>query len=111
MSNNYSAEQNFICHMTKFIGETVTVFTTSGGASGCGFSGVLLAVNCDYIRLSTLQGTPPSNPLSSNICGNLMSGMSGSYDCGHNYPSDRNTLGSVCDIPIDRIAAFCHNAV
>lgn len=92
---------NLLCHMTRFIGETVTVFTTSGGPSGCGFTGVLLAVNPCFIRLMTKMGTAPTNPLSRTIC-----------------PRDeddrmeqRFTVGSVCDIPVIAIAAFCHNAI
>lgn len=31
--------------LCRYIGQTVTIFTTSGGLSGCGFTGVLVAVN------------------------------------------------------------------
>ena len=112
--NNYG-RQNFVCLLNQYIGETVTIFTTSGGASGCGFTGVLLAVNCDFVRLSTLQGTPPANPLNQEICGAFNGGMplednngQGCYDYGHNK---YNTVGSVCDIPTQLIACFTHNAV
>lgn len=37
--------------MLRHIGQTVTVFTMSGGLSGNGFSGVLLTADCDCIRL------------------------------------------------------------
>lgn len=108
-------------HIDEFVGENVTIFTTSGGASGCGFTGVVLSVNSCFVRLVTDLGMPPSNPLAENICGDMdngpeqggrgCGGMSGS---GRNWRNDRGrtrTAGSVCDIPIDRIAAFCHNAV
>ena len=101
-------------HMHKFIGETVTIFTTSGGASGCGFTGVLITVNSCFVRLVTEQGTPPSNPLAENICGDMDNGPGrglGGF-CGkgdHEGPS--RAVASVCDIPFDRIVAFCHNAV
>lgn len=127
-NNGYAGNQNFVSHLYNFIGQTVTVFTTSGGPSGCGFSGVLLSVNCNFLRLSTQIGTPPSNPLSETICGdfgncNNNGGSRGAGDgygngngngnngsgCRHN--GYNNNVGSVVDIPLDRIAAFCHNAV
>lgn len=90
--------------LCRFIGQTVTIFTTSGGASGFGFTGVLLRVNPCFITLVNRIGTPPSNPLSEVICGERR--------------NDREMcdppvfmVGSVCDIPVDRIAAFCHNAI
>ena len=102
-------------HMCEFIGETVTIFTTSGGVSGCGFTGVLITVNSCFVRLVTEQGTPPSNPLAENICPD-MDGGPGRGPCGcfggkggHEGPF--RAVGSVCDIPVDRIVAFCHNAV
>ena len=90
--------------LSRFIGQTVTIFTTSGGASGCGFTGVLLRVNRCYVTLVNRLGTPPNNPLSETICGDRGNGRN---------REDRyiQVVGSVCDIPVDRIAAFCHNAV
>jgi hypothetical protein len=90
-------------HLYRFIGQTVTIFTTSGGASGCGFTGVLMSVNCDYVRLLTQEGTPPANPLSPVICPRTRTDEKG-YHNGY-------SVGSVCDIPICKIAAFCHNAI
>lgn len=86
--------------MARFIGETVTIFTTSGGASGCGFTGILMIVNCNFVRLLIDQGTPPTNPLSENICPRNR----------EKYRPECN-LGSVCDIPVHFIASFCHNAI
>ena len=37
--------------MCRHIGQTVTIFTTSGGLSGSGFTGVLLSVDCNCVRL------------------------------------------------------------
>lgn len=88
--------------LCRFVGQTVTIFTTSGGASGCGFTGVLLRVNRDYVTLVNRIGAPPNNPLSEVICG------------GNGYTTNNRPIyivGSVCDIPVDKIAAFCHNAV
>ncbi|HKL98308.1 MAG TPA: hypothetical protein VJZ06_00210 [Mobilitalea sp.] len=104
---------NDIFNLCHFIGETVTIFTASGGASGCGFSGVLLSVNPCFIRLMTRQGTPPANPISESFCGSFAGAM-GSGPKGHNGIPDMIpsfTVGSVCDIPIEKIVSFCHNAV
>jgi len=37
--------------MFRYVGQTVTIFTTSGGLSGNGFTGVLLSVDCNCVRL------------------------------------------------------------
>ena len=112
--------------LCRYIGQTVTIFTTSGGASGCGFTGVLLRVNPCYVTLVNRLGTPPANPLSEVVCGDRRwgregnreggreNGREGCRDGGRDY-DDRDrpvyTVGSVCDIPVDKIAAFCHNAI
>lgn len=115
---NCSSGNPFVRHLSRFIGETVTIFTTSGGASGCGFTGVILSINCEFVRLVTRQGTAPANPLAENICGEMdnggpgmkgVQGGLGNLGCKNNH--DTFKVGSVCDIPIDRIVAFCHNAV
>ncbi|MBP1755677.1 MAG: putative rane protein [Firmicutes bacterium] len=100
-------------HMRRYVGETVTIFTTSGGASGCGFTGVILSVNPCFVRLVTEQGLPPTNPLAENVCGEMDNGPErgqGGFCKGRDRMPYR-TVGSVCDIPVDRIVAFCHNAV
>ncbi|HBI73335.1 MAG TPA: hypothetical protein DEG06_12455 [Lachnospiraceae bacterium] len=113
-SNNGNCSVAFTRHLCRFIGETVTIFTTSGGVSGCGFTGTLLTVNCNFVRIVTHQGTAPSNPLAENICGDFDDCKK---DIGFGAPGmdpmmkKRFRVGSVCDIPIDRIVAFCHNAV
>ncbi len=121
--NNFNGNGNgntsLARHISEFVGETVTIFTTSGGASGCGFTGVVLAVNPCFVRLVTEQGIAPSNPLAENICGDFDNGPGvggrgngyGKGDCNGHGNGNGRAVGSVCDIPIDRIAAFCHNAV
>ena len=90
--------------LCRFIGQTVTIFTTSGGASGCGFTGVLIFVNPCFVTLVDRIGTPPTNPFNnSNVCDRREYQNTDSYKC--------YTVGSVCDIPVDKIASFCHNAV
>ncbi len=87
----------------RYIGQTVTIFTTSGGASGCGFTGVLIFVNPCYVTLVNRIGTPPNNPFGdSNVCDRREF---------HNAYDNYFKVGSVCDIPVDKIASFCHNAI
>ncbi|MDF2841888.1 MAG: hypothetical protein K0R00_314 [Herbinix sp.] len=97
--------------LCKYIGQTVIIFTTSGGASGCGFTGVLLRVNPCFCTLVNRLGSSPSNPLSETICGDRRNGNGNGRDCRDMDDRPVYTVGSVCDIPLDRIAAFCHNAI
>lgn len=109
--------------LRNYIGQTVIVFTTSGGPSGCGFEGIVLEVNSKFLRLSNQFGSPPANPLSETICAELSAcpdglnasrvrnGAGTNISSRMNYPYSVFTVGSVCDIPIDKIAAFCHNAL
>lgn len=97
-----SYNENFIEHLSRFIGETVTIFTTSGGESGSGFTGVVLFVNSCFVRLITKIGPAPGCSIG-NSC-----------SCRNRNRFDGNdirTVGAVADIPIDRIACFVHNAV
>lgn len=48
MPDNYIAE----C-LVRYIGQTVTIFTTSGGLSGAGFTGTLAAVGPCVVKLIT----------------------------------------------------------
>lgn len=135
---------NFAALLANYIGETVTIFTSSGGQSGAGFTGVILSVNNCFVRLITRIGPPPGCSLG-NACtgfnvGPWDYGIGGAgYGCGcstgYGYddsygpgpilPASENgaitaggwngypvyTVGSVTDIPIDRIVSFVHNAV
>lgn len=114
MPNGY----NFVNHLAKFLGETVTIFTTSGGESGSGFTGVLISVNNNYVRLITRIGSGPACSLG-NCCSGLYSGSNGTGDpCKENFNGssgrpncDANNIGSAVDIPICRIASFVHNSI
>lgn len=102
---------NFYDLLSDLIGETVTIFTTSGGQSGCGFTGVILAVNQCFVRLVTHIGPAPGcalgNACPSGCCPTIGGTGYGGYGGGYNVRS----VGSVTDIPIDRIAALVSNAV
>jgi hypothetical protein len=97
------------------IGETVTIFTTSGGLSGSGFTGVVLAVSPCFVRLITHIGPAPGCALGSccGVPGGGYGGGMGGYGGGMGgYGGGYiNTVGSVTDIPLDRIAAVVRNAV
>ncbi|MBU5269325.1 hypothetical protein [Clostridium cochlearium] len=105
-----NGEDNFIDHMEEYIGKVVTIFTTSGGDSGAGFTGVLLEVNEDYIRILTRMGPAPSCAL-----GNCCSGIQDNVEPGQTVPGGPScggtSIGSIADIPIDRIASFAHNTI
>lgn len=96
-------EESLVNSLCRHIGETVTIFTASGGLSGNGFTGVLASVNCEAVRLIGEFGGRPSCPLGSSCsCNNF-----GVY----NRNCRDNILGSVTIIPIDKIVSFTHNAV
>ena len=114
------------------IGETVTIYTTSGGQSGYGFTGVVIAVNQCFVRLITHIGPAPACALGS-CCGVPGSGYGmagygmggygmggygmggygmGGYGGGYGGGAGAvHSVGSVTDIPLDRIAAVVRNAV
>lgn len=116
-------DNNLFESLCRYIGQTVTVFTTSGGSTGCGFTGVLAAVSDGQIKLITDIGAAPSCPLGSNCsgCTNLSGSNGNSWGlfrnswgnnnsgcCGGN---NNNWLGSVTEIPICKIVGFTHNAI
>ena len=105
MSNTYSG--NFVDHLQDYIGETVTIFATCGGQSGCGFTGVILFVNPCFVRLVTCIGPAPGCAVG-NACGRPVGATRGNYINNGIY---QGTVGSACDIPIDKIACFVHNTV
>jgi hypothetical protein len=97
---------NFYDLLLNYIGETVTIFTTSGGDSGAGFTGVILSVNPCSVRLVTHIGPAPGCAL-----GNACCGYEGYGTGGYGNVGNVRTVGSVTDIPLDRIVAVVSNAV
>ena len=122
----------------RHIGQTVTIFTTSGGLSGNGFTGVLAGICGCTIKLITDIGAPPACPIGSACCGGFFGGdgfeeveecagigmrpgmcgmmnrCRGERRCGgrrRGWRGGWNWLGSVTEIPIDKIASFTHNAI
>lgn len=103
---------SFFDELVRNIGQVVTIFTTSGGESGSGFTGVLSNVNCGFVRLVTQIGPGPGCALG-NCCDkpHCMNDAEGAQQGEHGKAECRpENMGSVVDIPIDRIAAFVHNA-
>ena len=90
---------NFAALIANFIGETVTIFTSSGGQSGTGFTGVVLAVNECFVRLITRVGPPPGCTL-----GNACTGFNVGYGCGPGYTGFAGGCGSVT--PASEISAL-----
>ena len=104
------------CAMEKYIGQTVTIFTTSGGMSGCGFTGVLLGVNECFVKLITQIGPAPGcaigNACSGTPYANGMGCMGNNDNMGNmNNVNPISSVGSVTDIPICSIACFTHSAI
>ena len=96
--------------MFRHIGQTVTIFTTSGGLSGNGFTGVLLSADCKCVRLLADIGAPPSCPVGS-ACTDVMTPMGMQNDAEGEFFWGRNPLGAVCVIPTCSIAVFTHTAI
>lgn len=105
MADGYGYD--IVCDLARYVGQTVTIFTTSGGLSGCGFTGVLMSINDCYVRLLTNVGAAPSCPVGSD-CGYPVGGAYSNKNIGC---GGYNLLGSVTVIPVDRIASFVHNAI
>jgi len=124
--------------MLRYVGQTVTIFTTSGGLSGSGFTGVLAGVHNGCVRLITDIGAPPACPVGSSCDGcwgdrceggrGICDGFSGRRGwgwgpgwrgggCGCGFGRGRwgwggyNWLGSVAEIPCNKIVSFTHNSI
>ena len=115
--------------MSRFVGKTVTIFTTSGGLSGSGFTGVLACVDERVVKLITCIGAPPACPIGSTCTGfgsscgrrdrcgfggwggGFGGGWGGSWGGGFGGGWGGSLLGSVTEIPLGAIASFTHNAI
>ncbi|MCL2357848.1 MAG: hypothetical protein FWC70_11980 [Defluviitaleaceae bacterium] len=53
--------------MARYIGQTVTIFTKSGGLSGNGFTGVLAGICDGCVKLITDIGAPPACAVGSKV--------------------------------------------
>lgn len=139
MNNGEGVLDRSIPDLENHIGETVTIFTTSGGESGRGFTGVIIRVNARFVRLVTRIGPAPGCALG-NSCDDFDDHhREHDRDCDFDNDRDRRRLfdggfrdnnrrrddrihdrrnddfirsiGSIVDIPIDRIAAVVFNSI
>ena len=94
--------------LLRHLGQTVTIFTESGGLSGNGFTGVLAGVHKGCIRLITDIGAPPACPIGSSCCNDMTPMGIKDNEMGGFYG---NPLGAVCVIPTCAVAAFAHHAI
>ena len=131
---------SFHALLAESIGKTITIFTTSGGQSGSGFTGVVLSANAVFVRLITRIGPSPSCSLG-NACSGFGAGAFGHGGHGGAWHGGMGfgggmlhgpfmggggvgamsaggwdglpiyTVGSVTDIPIAAIASIVQNAV
>ena len=104
-------EFTLIENMLNFCGQTVTIFTTSGGISGAGFTGVLVGVSCDTIKLIVTLGPAPDCSCGSACgcacaCGPFL-GRQSANNCGFNPCF----VGAIAEIPVDKVVSFVHNAI
>ena len=99
--------------LCRFIGQTITIFTESGGLSGSGFTGVLISADCECIRLLTDFGLPPACPVGSACTGRGLDGFDGMdgrygffgrFGFGDGYTG--NPFGSLCIIPTNRVVSY-----
>ena len=119
------APSGIITELARWSGTTVTIYTESGGASGCGFTGVLILCNPCFVRLITCIGPAPCCSLGSTCqtcccptfdnCspfGRRVSGNKyGGYGAGNGTNNYLCNVGATVDIPVEKIVAFVHNAI
>ena len=104
--------------MCRHIGQTVTIYTTSGGMSGAGFTGVLVSCDINCVRLLCDVGMAPACAIGSSCIGPGAPGGYGQFGFGNQGGSGfnggffgGNPFGSIAIIPTSAIACFTHNAI
>ncbi len=110
-----TARIEFAKHMRRYIGETVTVFVRAGGASGRSFTGVLMNVTNEYIRLVSQIGPVPSCGLArvcKVACCRCYYKARAPYTLGRSTPVGiLGRAGSIVNIPVKKIVSFIHNPI
>lgn len=86
------------------IGRVVTIFTRSGGRSGSGFTGLLVSVDDDIVRLITSIPSAPHNVFR-NRCNDE------DFDFGFSDRCHRSRFGTTIVIPIRQIVSVVFNDV
>lgn len=103
MANNSTATNDqedeeldaLIDSLSRHIGRVVTVFTTSGGCSGRGFTGLLVSVDCNKIKLATALPSAPRHPFGVQ-----------SIDPAFHFCPRASRAGTSVIIPISKIVSF-----
>ncbi len=95
----------FSTHMSQYIGQTVTVYTTSAGPAGFGLTGVLLECTESHIRLITHIGSAPEMP-KKKACRNCRY-----YKSCLEAAERLASLGSIAEIPLRSLVVFVHNSL
>jgi len=95
----------FSKHMSEYIGQTVTVYTTSAGAAGCGLTGVLLECTNTHLRLVTQIGPAPGKP-KRRACRKCPY-----YTSCMNAGKMLQGVGSIAEIPLKSLVIFVHNSL
>jgi len=91
----------FIDSLSRCVGQTVTIFTSSGGTSGSGYTGVLAGVTDSSVKLITAFGSPPSCPINNDCLGWGLAGLFGGLiRIGNCYGNTSKTprFGAVTEI-------------
>ena len=88
--------------LKRSVGQVVTIFTASGGASGSGFTGLLVWADCDCVKLITTLPSAPPYPFSGCAC------ATNRWDSGNNCNS---RFGTVAKIPVCQIVSFIASEV
>jgi len=104
----------FIDSLSRCIGQTVTIFTSSGGASGSGYTGVLAGITDSSVKLITAIGSPPSCPISNDYPGWGIAGLFGSLlKIGNCYSNSwrHPRFGAITEISIAKIVSFTHSTL
>jgi hypothetical protein len=131
-------EDYLVDSLLRHVGQTVTIFTNSGGLSGSGFTGVLAGVYNGTVKIITEIGAGPACPLGSPCYGGCgrpaeyaRAAECGGGNCGCGKPGcgggcgrpgggyglvpsgmrGGNWLGAVTEIPVCKIASFTHNSI
>lgn len=102
--NEFSKSSNEM-NIESYIGQTVTVFVSSGGMSGSGFTGVLMDCSDCFVRLLITPSVPPACSLK-NSCISRSDNIMFCMGCPFN---DNRTVGSIAEISKESIVALVHN--
>ncbi len=82
--------------MRRYIGQTVTIFTESGGLSGSGFTGVLAHVGECTVKLISRIGAAPACPVGSTCGGEVFTAYGAGYANNTRANGRRNGGGGGC---------------